>query len=899
MKREIITILLTAVFLTFGFEQVSAQTCIPAPIGLISSYPADGSALDARSRNNGTIQGNVAYAAGQVGQGFQIGGGNGDRVLLGNPRDFQRQDFTIEAWVKRSSSSIVTNSANPGSPAGIFFAYGQGGYAFLIDQNTNKLGLSAVGFSQVLAPTLTITDTNWHHVAVTQSGPAFTAGTVTVFYLDGVADTPVGYAPQFTFATNAAIGSRGDGQTDNVFFGAIDELAIYDRALSASQIQAVFASGTAGKCKPLATNAPDNQVLWLAGDGDPLDSTGNVGSATLQNGAEYQVGKVGQSFKFDGIDDQITVPHNANQNGGTNLTIEAWVNAPGASQGSPILQKRSSANVGGYTLEYFGNQSLQFCVRISGIYQCVAGVNIITNNVWTHVAGTYDGTAVRLIINGGQFNLSQPATGSVDAVSDPIVIGRNVVNNAAFQGSIDEIGVYNRALSISEIQSISNAGLAGKYKVQATVPANIAAWYPADGNTNDLQAANNAALQGGAAYAAGKSGQAFSLNGTNAYVSAPSTAANDPTGASSGASMEAWIYLNQLPSASGRQFYIMSKNGTSGTDGFDIHIDPDNGIKYIWGATNAAFGNPSLQTGQWYHLVLTFNPNTGASNAGTRAYINGVLTSIGNVFNPRTPSNQPLTIGRETPVNVSNTLFNGLIDEPAIYNRALTPDEIRDQYYAGSLGKYKGAGVPTVSNTTKTGDATVTFGGITVAGAVHQTPLDMSLLPPLPLGTNTGLNYGISTSANYTNPTVCFNVPSFTPAQFPNLRIYHLEAGVWQNRTAGSNAYPNLCTMGLTSLSPFVVAIVAPSAANVSISGHVVAGKSGLSNVVVTLSGGSLIQPVSARTNNFGYYKFDNLPVGETYVLMVSSKKYVFTEPTRTVNLLEEITGADFTAETP
>lgn len=105
--------------------------------------------------------------------------------------------------------------------------------------------------------------------------------------------------------------------------------------------------------------------------------------------------------------------------------------------------------------------------------------------------------------------------------------------------------------------------------------------------------------------------------------------------------------------------------------------------------------------------------------------------------------------------------------------------------------------------------------------------------------------------------------------------------------------------MGLTSLSPFAVASVAPSAANASLSGYVRAGKSGLSNVVVTLSGGNLTRTMTAKTNNLGFYKFDNLPVGETYVLTVSSKKYVFTESSRTVNLLDEITDADSEAETP
>ena len=888
MSENIIKILLAVVLLTFGFGLASAQVCTPAPIGLISSYSGDNNALDARSRNNGMIQGNVTYAAGKVGQAFQLGGANGDRVLLGNPANLKAQSFTIEAWVKRSSASVVTNSPN-GSGAGLIFSYGNLGWGIYIDQATNKLSLTRVN-SFAVNSNLTIADTNWHHIAVSKD---FSGNGTLMFYLDGVANAPIQQTGDFDYSTNAAIGSRGDAQTDNVFFGAVDELAIYNRVLTITEIQSIFNSGTTGKCKPVATYAPDNQVLWLAGDGDALDSTGNVGSATLQNGADYQVGKVGQSFKFDGIDDQITVPHNANQNGGTNLTIEAWVNAPGASQGSPILQKRSSANVGGYTLEYFGNQSLQFCVQISGTYQCITGVNIITNNVWTHVAGTYDGTAVRLIINGGQFNLSQPATGSIDAVSDPIVIGRNVVNNAAFQGSIDEIGVYNRALSISEIQSISNAGLAGKYKVQATVPANIAAWYPGDGNTNDLQAANNGTLNGGATYANGKVGQAFSFNGTTAYVSAPSMAANDPTGAGTGASMEAWFYLNQLPSAAGHPFYIVSKSGTSGTDQFELRIDPDNFIKFLF---RGGGGGPliSVQTGIWYHVVGTFDPIT--TNA--LIYINGVLANTSATGGARTVSGVPLDIGHSTALG-GNRFFNGLIDEPAIYNRTLTPNEIRDQYYAGSLGKYKDAANPTVLNTTKTGEAIATFGSITTAGATHLTPLDSSLFPPLPMGTNTGLNFDASTTAIYTNPQVCFKVPSFTPAQFINLRIYHLESGAWQNRTEMSNVYPNLCTTGLTSLSPFAVGMVAPVAANVSIGGRVTSGKIGLRNVIVTVSGGSLPQPISTRTSSFGYYKFDELEVGETYILTVNSKRYIFSQTTRIISLFEEIADADFEAELP
>ena len=91
-----------------------------------------------------------------------------------------------------------------------------------------------------------ITDTSWHHVAVTK------AGTVVLFYVDGVLQptpTPSPYTNIFQFTSSAAIGSRGDGG-GNTFYGMIDELAIYSRALSTTEIAAIYNAGSAGKCAP-------------------------------------------------------------------------------------------------------------------------------------------------------------------------------------------------------------------------------------------------------------------------------------------------------------------------------------------------------------------------------------------------------------------------------------------------------------------------------------------------------------------------------------------------------------------------------------------------------------------------------------------------------------------------
>src|SRR5206468_8278596 len=105
-----------------------------------------------------------------------------------------------------------------------------------------RLYLTKVWISNV-GSTFRVADTNWHHVAVAKSGGAVS------FYLDGVADVPATYDPGFTFTSNAAIGDNPDNPGVS-FFGLIDEVSIYNRALAREEVQAIVNAGAAGKCLP-------------------------------------------------------------------------------------------------------------------------------------------------------------------------------------------------------------------------------------------------------------------------------------------------------------------------------------------------------------------------------------------------------------------------------------------------------------------------------------------------------------------------------------------------------------------------------------------------------------------------------------------------------------------------
>src|SRR5438309_259622 len=151
---------------------IAQPVCVPAASGLVDWWKGDG---------------NATFAPGLVGQAFSFDGVS-DGVVIGNPANLQLQDFTIEAWIKRASSSNTTFGPYHGAA---IFAYSTGGYGLTIADD-GHLFLTKVWNSNV-GSTLTVSDTNWHHVAATKSGSRV------IFYVDGVADTPLTYDPGFTF----------------------------------------------------------------------------------------------------------------------------------------------------------------------------------------------------------------------------------------------------------------------------------------------------------------------------------------------------------------------------------------------------------------------------------------------------------------------------------------------------------------------------------------------------------------------------------------------------------------------------------------------------------------------------------------------------------------------------
>src|SRR6185295_2015327 len=91
----------------------------------------------------------------------------------------------------------------------------------------------------------------------------------------------------------------------------------------------------------------------------------------------------------------------------------------------------------------------------------VTAANSLTLNTWQHVAATYDGATLSIYVNGNQVS-SSAGTGTINAVTSDLAIGRNIALGTSFTGQIDEVELFRRALSQIEIRAIADAGDAGK-----------------------------------------------------------------------------------------------------------------------------------------------------------------------------------------------------------------------------------------------------------------------------------------------------------------------------------------------------------------------------------------------------------------------------------------------------
>ncbi|MEY2428462.1 MAG: hypothetical protein QOJ40_1347 [Verrucomicrobiota bacterium] len=624
-----------------------------------------------------------------------------------------------------------------------------------------------------------------------------------------------------TLLTSASLRAQAQSDTN-------DEPVILSQVTSQTITVVDATAFTSSSCVP----APAGLVSWWRAENDLLDGWDSNNGTTDWLGSypmTYVAGKVGRAFSIgSGASSSIIVrvPDAPSLRLTNGLTIEGWVFSTGGSALQTILAKSDSfvrliyppllppapTNVSYHLGTTNGLLFLALSRNgSSGSNAVVFASQPLPESQWTHIAGSYDGAALRLYTNGTLAAAASysggifPGTASLGLGGIPD--DQSPYGSDSWSGYLDEISLYNRALSDGEIAAIHNADASGKclvppmivvqpqsqaipigedvlfsvpalgtkpFKYQwrfngerilgatnATLllekiqsnrigsysvvlsnalgfalssnallsllpapacispPAGIVSWWPADNTGVDAIGTNNAIVSFPATYATGKVGRAFS----QAFQSPVSIrVANSPSlnfGSNADFSIEGWIkafpVTNPPPPlgapppprfGSPPPNLIIVNKRTAGKLELPYAIGPDlgyalslnNGRIACWlgsAVTNPFITNsstyispgPNLRDAMFHHIALSLN--RGATNGGN-LYVDGqvVLT-----FNPiarrgSLSNTNGLLIG--FPADTLNDgAFNGLIDELAVYNRALSASEILAIRQAGAAGKCK------------------------------------------------------------------------------------------------------------------------------------------------------------------------------------------------------------------
>jgi len=182
------------------------------------------------------------------------------------------------------------------------------------------------------------------------------------------------------------------------------------------------------------------------------DASGNGNNGALQGGTSWTTaGKYGNAISFNGTNAYVNIPSSTSLQLTSAMTLEAWVN-PSVVNGvwRDVIYKGKD----NYYLDADSTSGKPATRATSG--GALFGTGPLTVNTWTHLAGTYDGVTLRLYVNGVQVS-SRAETGPIGVSTNPLQIGGDAFYGQYFLGKIDEVRIYNWALSGPQIQSDMNS----------------------------------------------------------------------------------------------------------------------------------------------------------------------------------------------------------------------------------------------------------------------------------------------------------------------------------------------------------------------------------------------------------------------------------------------------------
>ncbi len=464
----------------------------------------------------------------------------------------------------------------------------------------------------------------------------------------------------------------GYSPIDNDYFfkGALDEVQIYDGVLTAGDVTNLYATQST---PPVVGNA---LVAQYSFNGNFRDDSafGNHGKGS---GAEFQPDRFGfgeRSVKFEGEDSGVTAANSAQLNSAT-TTVSFWVNPNTLPASGEVYlvsfggwQERYKISLPGHGKMVWTTHAATCCSDLDA-----GGGNELVPGKWTHAVFVHDGTNDQIFINGVKV-AEKASAGDLASTTHPLGIGYDPIDVANyFDGSMDEVQIYNYAMTDSEILNLYN-----EQNTAIIDPDPLVLNLPMSGDFEDVSQFGNDAESYDAQLTYDRFGYAKNAVAIDPTVPSYLEVANSTQYNSDWTSVSFWVKMNELP-ANG-EVYLMSFGGWQ--ERWKLSLPTHGKVVWTTYATtccsdmDAGAGN-ELVPGEWTHVVAVHG------TAQDKIFINGALAASKDVGGALHDTKHPLGIGWD-PID-KGSVMNGDLDEVRIYTHPLTDQEVADLYAEQSV----------------------------------------------------------------------------------------------------------------------------------------------------------------------------------------------------------------------
>ena len=428
-----------------------------------------------------------------------------------------------------------------------------------------------------------------------------------------------------------------------------------------------------------------NTSLFSAynGESNTNDSKG-TNNGTAVGGLTYTTGKIGNAFQFNGTNALVSLPVN-NFNFTGDFSISCWFKTSTVS-GNQMIFSNLMYNGGarkGYYIALLGDTVYVWLANTLSFQQNISTSSIISINTWYNIVVTRESGFVKLYVNNSLIVTDTNAITMEYVYTTPSI---GAYTNGAtttwyFNGIVDALNVWQKALTQSEITELYNSGNGAQYITDSFYKP----------TTSDALGTNNGTAVGGLTYGLGKVGTAFQFNGTNAYVQLPNNSFNF-TG---DFSVSGWINQSSI-----KPYHMIIGNQAGVSGNFygwllwvfnnKLTLDLYNGNA---GAASARWQpTTTLSTNTWIHFAITKKPGQAV-----KMYLNGVSVPISIIFGSNsgtvtyTPTNYS-SIGANkysSPIVPTNAgYWNGSMDALNVWNKELSATEVTELYNSGNGKQY-------------------------------------------------------------------------------------------------------------------------------------------------------------------------------------------------------------------